>query len=104
MLVTYREGNLLWDGGFVDEAACEAVERHGGQAVVSGSHPHFYGVITEWADRFTFPERISSATSCRRRPRDQAPISASRASMSRLSTVSGNGLSMAKRSAPFELS
>lgn len=62
MLVTSSEGNLLWDvPGFVDETAIEAVDRLGGLAAVSASHPHFYGVIAEWADRFDVPVVLPEA-------------------------------------------
>ncbi len=56
LLVTGSEGNLLWDvPGFVDEAAFVAVERLGGLMAVSASHPHFYGVMSEWAEAFDVP-------------------------------------------------
>jgi hypothetical protein len=62
LLVTSPEGNLLWDvPGFVDEAAFEAVDRLGGLAAVSASHPHFYGVIAEWAERFDVPVILPEA-------------------------------------------
>lgn len=62
LLVSSPEGNLLWDvPGFVDEAAFEVVERLGGLAAVSASHPHFYGVIAEWADRFDVPVVLPEA-------------------------------------------
>ncbi len=56
LLIKGSEGNLLWDvPGFVDEHAFEAVARLGGLAAVSVSHPHFYGVMAEWADAFDVP-------------------------------------------------
>lgn len=56
LLVTGTGGNVLWDvPGFVDEAAMSAVEDLGGLVAVSASHPHFYGVIAEWADVFDVP-------------------------------------------------
>ena len=62
LLVTGPQGNLLWDvPGFVDEAAFEQVERLGGLVAVSASHPHFYGVIAEWADRFDVPVVLPEA-------------------------------------------
>lgn len=62
LLVTSPQGNLLWDvPGFVDEAAFEVVERLGGLAAVSASHPHFYGAICEWADRFDVPVVLPEA-------------------------------------------
>lgn len=56
LLVTSPDGNLLWDvPGFVDDAAMEYVAGQGGLLAVSASHPHFYGVMTEWADAFEVP-------------------------------------------------
>lgn len=53
LLVRTREGNLLWDPpGFIDEQAIEAVRDAGGLRVVSASHPHFYGAISEWSRAF----------------------------------------------------
>ncbi len=56
LLVTGSGGNVLWDvPGFVDEAAMRQVEELGGLVAVTASHPHFYGVIAEWADAFDVP-------------------------------------------------
>lgn len=56
LLATSPGGNLLWDvPGFVDENAMQAVADLGGLAAVSASHPHFYGVMAEWADAFDVP-------------------------------------------------
>ncbi len=56
LLVTGAGGNVLWDvPGFVDERGMQAVEALGGLVAVSASHPHFYGVIAEWADAFDVP-------------------------------------------------
>jgi glyoxylase-like metal-dependent hydrolase (beta-lactamase superfamily II) len=53
LLVATSEGNLLWDPpGFVDEHAFSAVDRAGGLRAVSASHPHFYGAIAAWSERF----------------------------------------------------
>jgi hypothetical protein len=53
LLVRTRRGNLLWDPpGFLDEHAAQAVADAGGLHAVSASHPHFYGAITEWGQRF----------------------------------------------------
>jgi glyoxylase-like metal-dependent hydrolase (beta-lactamase superfamily II) len=62
LLVIGSGGNLLWDvPGFVDEAAFAVVAEHGGLSAVSASHPHFYGVICEWADRFDVPVVLPEA-------------------------------------------
>lgn len=56
LLFTGAAGNVLWDvSGFVDEVAIRVVEDLGGLVAVSASHPHFYGVIVEWADAFDVP-------------------------------------------------
>ncbi|MGI8575799.1 MAG: hypothetical protein ACR2MA_10780 [Egibacteraceae bacterium] len=56
LLVVTSEGNVLWDvPGFVDRAALSRVDELGGLAAVSASHPHFYGVMAEWADAFDAP-------------------------------------------------
>jgi hypothetical protein len=53
LIVRTEHGNVLWDvPGFADEAAYEAVAAIGGLQAVSASHPHFYGCMVEWADRF----------------------------------------------------
>jgi glyoxylase-like metal-dependent hydrolase (beta-lactamase superfamily II) len=53
LLVRTAEGNLLWDPpGYLDEAAVQAVRDAGGLTVVAASHPHFYGSVAEWSDRF----------------------------------------------------
>jgi hypothetical protein len=62
LLVTTEAGNLLWDvPGFVDDHAMEFVRSHGGLAAVSASHPHFYGVMGEWADAFDAPMLLPRA-------------------------------------------
>jgi hypothetical protein len=56
LLVSGDAGNVLWDvPGFVDEDAMSLVAERGGLVAVSASHPHFYGVIVEWADAFDAP-------------------------------------------------
>lgn len=56
LLVQTAEGNLLWDiPGFIDDAAVQAVRELGGVAAISASHPHFYGVMVEWAHAFEAP-------------------------------------------------
>lgn len=62
LLVVTDAGNVLWDvPGFVDDAAMAAVEQMGGLAAVSASHPHFYGVMAEWADAFDAPVLLPEA-------------------------------------------
>ena len=53
VVIQTAAGNLLWDPpGFVDEQAIAAVGAIGGLAVVTASHPHFYGSIVEWSRAF----------------------------------------------------
>ncbi|WP_343991617.1 hydrolase [Terrabacter terrae] len=50
MVVRVPEGVLLFDCvGYVDEAAVEHVQSLGPTLAVAASHPHMYGVQTEWA-------------------------------------------------------
>lgn len=53
LLVQTPAGNLLWDiPGFLDRQAIDRVRELGGLAAVAASHPHFYGVLTEWSHEF----------------------------------------------------
>lgn len=53
VLVHTKEGNLLWDPPpFLDERAISAVTDAGGLRAVSSSHPHMYGAMADWAERF----------------------------------------------------
>ncbi len=53
LLVTTGAGNVLWDvPGYIDDAAIATVRGLGGIDAVSASHPHFYGVMVEWAHAF----------------------------------------------------
>ena len=50
MLIRTPEGTLLFDCvGYVDDAAVEFVRGLGPTLAVAASHPHMYGVQTEWA-------------------------------------------------------
>ena len=53
LLVQTDEGNILWDcmGYFGDEAIA-AIEQRGGIKAIAISHPHLYGSMVEWAERF----------------------------------------------------
>jgi glyoxylase-like metal-dependent hydrolase (beta-lactamase superfamily II) len=52
MVVRVPEGVLLFDCvGYVDDAALEQVRAIGPVLAVAASHPHMYGVQTEWARR-----------------------------------------------------
>jgi hypothetical protein len=53
LLVRTDEGNLLWDPpGYLDEVSLRAVADAGGLRAVTASHPHFYGSMADWSDRF----------------------------------------------------
>jgi hypothetical protein len=46
-------GGLLWDClSLLDTDAVGAVEAAGGIHSIAISHPHYYGAMVEWADRF----------------------------------------------------
>ncbi len=50
LVIRTPAGSLLWDPiGFVDEAAVAAVAAHGPVLAVAGSHPHMFGVQTQWS-------------------------------------------------------
>ncbi|HYF56547.1 MAG TPA: MBL fold metallo-hydrolase [Salinarimonas sp.] len=52
-LLTGPQGNLLFEGGAVfSDAALGWIERLGGVAVASASHPHSYGALFQIQDRF----------------------------------------------------
>ena len=53
LLIRTAAGNVLWDvPGYMDDAAVRALRPLGGVATISASHPHFYGVMVEWAHAF----------------------------------------------------
>jgi hypothetical protein len=62
LLVRTPRGNVLWDCvGFIDEDAVRKIRELGGIAAIAVSHPHFYGVITEWSRAFDAPVYLPSA-------------------------------------------
>lgn len=51
MVVRTPEGVLLFDCvGYVDDAALDAIRGLGPALAVAASHPHMYGVQTQWAE------------------------------------------------------
>lgn len=53
LLVQTDHGNVLWDCiSYLDEPTIQAVQRLGGIAAIAVSHPHLYGSMIEWAERF----------------------------------------------------
>jgi glyoxylase-like metal-dependent hydrolase (beta-lactamase superfamily II) len=56
LLVQTDKGNILWDCiSLLDDEIVRAVERLGGIAAIAGSHPHLYGSMVDWAERFNAP-------------------------------------------------
>lgn len=53
LLVQQPEGNVLWDCiSLIDAATIEAVERLGGIAHITVSHPHMFGAMVAWSHAF----------------------------------------------------
>lgn len=53
LLVQSKEGNILWDCmGYLGDEAIAALEQRGGIKAIAISHPHLYGSMVEWAERF----------------------------------------------------
>jgi glyoxylase-like metal-dependent hydrolase (beta-lactamase superfamily II) len=53
LLVQTEQGNVLWDCvSYLDEPTAQAVEQLGGIAAIAASHPHLYGSLIDWAERF----------------------------------------------------
>lgn len=53
LLVQSQEGNILWDCmGYLGEEAIAAIEQRGGIKAIAISHPHLYGSMVAWAERF----------------------------------------------------
>jgi len=62
LLAQTPAGNFLWDcQSFVDDETVEKVTALGGLHGVSVSHPHFYGVMIEWARTFAAPVYVPEA-------------------------------------------
>ncbi len=55
-LIESAVGNVLWDClPLIDAAALAFVESRGGLAAIAISHPHYYGLMVEWARLFDCP-------------------------------------------------
>lgn len=55
-LIESTEGNVLWDClPMIDAASLAFVESRGGLAAIAISHPHYYGLMVEWARLFDCP-------------------------------------------------
>lgn len=59
VVVRTPAGNVLWDCmAYLDDAVERAVRDQGLLIAIAISHPHFYGTMVEWADRFDVPVHL----------------------------------------------
>ncbi|MEV8527474.1 MBL fold metallo-hydrolase [Streptomyces sp. NPDC052000] len=62
LLIRSPSGNVLWDCvGYLDDDLAAEIEELGGISAIAVSHPHFYGVMTEWGRAFGAPVYIHAA-------------------------------------------
>jgi hypothetical protein len=62
LLVRAPGGNVLWDMiGYLDDDLVRQIRGLGGIRAIAISHPHYYGVMTEWAHAFGAPVYIHAA-------------------------------------------
>lgn len=60
MVVRTPEGTILFDCvGYIDDAAVEFVRGLGPTLAIAASHPHMYGVQTEWAAALDVPVLVA---------------------------------------------
>lgn len=53
LIVQTDQGNLLWDCvSHLDEQTVQAIRELGGITAIAVSHPHLYGTMVAWAERF----------------------------------------------------
>jgi glyoxylase-like metal-dependent hydrolase (beta-lactamase superfamily II) len=53
VLIQSPQGNVLWDCiTYLDEEMATEIERRGGIRTIALSHPHYFGTMVEWAERF----------------------------------------------------
>lgn len=53
LLVQTDQGNVIWDCiTYLDDQTVQAVQALGGISAIAASHPHLYGSMIEWAERF----------------------------------------------------
>lgn len=56
LLVQSPGGNVMWDGApLLNDAMIEAVRDLGGIGAITGSHPHLYSTMVDWARAFDAP-------------------------------------------------
>jgi glyoxylase-like metal-dependent hydrolase (beta-lactamase superfamily II) len=62
LLLRAPSGNVLWDCvGYLDDELAAEIEKLGGISAIAVSHPHFYGVMTEWGRVFDAPVYVHAA-------------------------------------------
>ncbi|MFC4456398.1 MBL fold metallo-hydrolase [Deinococcus sonorensis] len=62
LLVQGHSGNVLWDClPLIDDAGVAVVAALGGLSAIAISHPHYYGVMVEWAHAFGVPIYLHAA-------------------------------------------
>ncbi|MYS90035.1 MULTISPECIES: hypothetical protein [Streptomyces] len=62
LLIRSESGNVLWDCvGYLDDDLAAGIEESGGISAIAVSHPHFYGVMTEWGRVFDAPVYVHAA-------------------------------------------
>jgi hypothetical protein len=62
LLLRAPSGNVLWDCvGYLDDELAAEIEKRGGISAIAVSHPHFYGVMTEWGRVFDAPVYVHAA-------------------------------------------
>ncbi|MGH1551215.1 MBL fold metallo-hydrolase [Streptomyces sp. L7] len=62
LLIRSPSGNVLWDCvGYLDDDLAAEIEDLGGISAIAVSHPHFYGVMTEWGRAFDVPVYVHAA-------------------------------------------
>ena len=62
LLVQAPDGNVLWDcTSLLDDEIKARVEKLGGIAAISISHPHYYSSMVEWAEAFDAPIYLHAA-------------------------------------------
>jgi hypothetical protein len=61
-LLKTSAGLILWDClPILDDTTAERIEAMGGLSAIALSHPHYYGNMDAWAERFSAPIYVSSA-------------------------------------------
>jgi glyoxylase-like metal-dependent hydrolase (beta-lactamase superfamily II) len=62
LLVTHRDGNVLWDCiPLIDDGLVQMVKGVGGISAIAISHPHYYSSMVEWSRAFECPIYLHAA-------------------------------------------